>query len=200
MVSEVHKMNHNTAPVRVFRVAFVSDCPSARLVNVGPIHSVILVIENVERGEFKCAGSLQLGASGDNDTFNALNNLRNRGFYGEAAEGPETPAGTIDGAVDQAEARTREELEYMYRWSREHPIGESQEKEPMAAPSKPTSDVGEPSPEEMLQMQEQTERQIREARDYAHGRRLEWKRVGRTPAGREYDVLTVDGVELLCPG
>ena len=56
------------------------------------------------------------------------------------------------------------------------------------------------SPEEGRQIEEQAKQNIREVWGYGRGKRLEWKRAGRNPRGREYDVLTVDGQEQLYPG
>jgi hypothetical protein len=54
--------------------------------------------------------------------------------------------------------------------------------------------------EEQRQIEQQAKQQISEVWAYARGKRLEWKQVDRTRVGRECEVLTVDGAELLYPG
>src|SRR5262249_35907191 len=206
-------MNHNFAPARVFRVT------GARVVDA------TLVIEYVERREFKDAGGstgvderfLEEGsgtASADRYTFHALDVLRYHRLYGDAAEPQQVARRSIDEAVDQAEnqaeqaeARRRELIEFAERWRRGHLIDELGDKKLAAAPTEPRSDVGkgsgpelilqysEASPEEWRRMEEQMKQHIKEVWGYGRGKRLEWKRVGRTPAGRDCEMLTVDGAE-----
>jgi hypothetical protein len=42
---------------------------------------------------------------------------------------------------------------------------------------------------------ERTKQMIKEVWEYAGGKRLEWKPIGNTPAGRKCEVLTFDGSE-----
>jgi len=208
------KMNHNPISVRLFRVT------GARIVNS------TIVIEYVERGEFKdVAGGCDTGAaflaeglgtaSADECTFTALYALRRQGLYGTAAELPPGVSRSIDEAVEQmadySEARMREMIEFQERWMREHPIDESGERKQPAVLTEPRS-LGKGSgpvmipqhrqvtPEEGRRLDEQIKQQLREVWSYGRGKHLEWKRIGRTPAGRDCEVLTVDGEELLYPG
>ncbi|HKV41540.1 MAG TPA: hypothetical protein VJX67_20210 [Blastocatellia bacterium] len=207
-------MNHNPASVRLFRVT------GARVVNSN------LVIEDVERAEFEYLGGFGIDdaflaevsgtANVDKFAFCALDALRRRGLYGYAAELAQHMPRSIDEAVDQAEdkaeALMRERAVFRERWRREHPIGESEPKEAPGAPTETRSAVGkgsdpvitgewvEPSPEEQRRIVEQAKQHIRDVWSYGRGKRLEWKRAGRTPRGREYGVLTVDGAEQLYPG
>lgn len=205
------EMNNNPTSVRMFRVT------GARVVNS------TLVIEYVDRGEFKDLGGCGIDgtflaevsgtASVDKYMFCALDALRRQGLYGNAAELPPQVSRSIDEAVDQmsdfSEARMRERIEFQERWLREHPIDESGERkrpgvltEPQSV-SKGSGPVGqwvEVSPEEQRRIEEQPKQHIREVWSYGRGKRIEWKRVGRTPGGRDCEVLTVDGEELLYPG
>jgi hypothetical protein len=208
------KMNHNPESVRLFRVT------GARIVNPN------IVIEYVERGEFKdVAGGCGkgatflaevLGTAGANEcTFTAVAALRRQGLYGTAAELPPGVSRSIDEAVEQmadySEARMRERTEFQERWTREHPIDNLGERKQPAVLTEPQS-LGKGSdpviiaqhrqvtPEEGRRIDEQVKQQVREVWSYGRGKRLEWKRIDRTPAGRDCEVLTVDGEELLYPG
>jgi hypothetical protein len=208
------KMNRNPESVRLFRVT------GARVINS------TIVIEYVERGEFKdVAGSCStdatvlaevLGTAGaDECTFCAVAALRWQGLDGNAGELPPQTSRSIDEAVEQmadfSEARRRERIEFQERWSREHPIDESGERKQPAVLTEPRS-LGKGSgpvmiaqhrqatPEEARRLDEQARQQTRDVWSYGRGKRLEWKRVDRTPAGRDCEVLTVDGEELLYPG
>lgn len=208
------KMNHNPESVRLFRVT------GARVVNPN------IVIEYVERGEFKdVAGGCGVDAtflaevvgtaSADPCTFTALGALRRQGLYGNAAELPPQTSRSIDEAVEQMadywEARMRERTEFQERWTREHLLDKSGERKQPTVLSEHQS-VGDGdapviipqhrqvSPDEGRRIDEQIKQQLREVWSYGRGKRIEWKRVDRTPAGRDCEVLTVDGEELLYPG
>jgi hypothetical protein len=183
------------------------------------------VIEYVERGEFKDLGGCGIDgtflaevsgtASVDKYTFCALDALRRQGLCRKAAELPRQVSRSIDEAVDQmsdlSEARMRERIEFQERWRREHPIDESGERKQPGVLTEPHSAVGkdsdsvvigqwvEVSKEEQRRILEQAKEHIREVWGYGRGKRVEWKRVGRTPGGRYCEVLTVDGEELLYP-
>jgi hypothetical protein len=182
------------------------------------------VFEYVGRGEFKDLGGCGIDitflaevlgtASVDKYTWGALAALRRQGLYGYAAKLPPQMSRSIDEAVEQmadfSEARMRERIEFQERWNREHPIDESGEKkqpgvhtEPHSAISKGSDPVltwSEATPEEATQAVEHLKQEIREVWSYGRGKRIEWKRVGRTAAGRDCEVLVVDGEELLYPG
>ena len=205
-------MNHNPISFRLFRVT------GARLVNP------TLVIEYVEPGEFKDLGGCGIDgsflaevsgiASVDKYIFSALDALRRQGLSERATERPPQVSRSIDEAVDQmadfSEALISERIEYQERWSREHPIYDSDERklrgvhtEPDSAVGKDSGPVGywrESTPEEARRGEEQAKQHIRDVWCYGRGKRIEWKRVDRTPAGRDCEVLTVDGEELLYSG
>jgi len=202
-------LNQSTAAVRLFKVT------GARVVNS------TLVIEYVERGEFKDWGGCGIDgtflaevlgtATADKCTFTALYAL---GFHGLGKTADLPPvARSIDEAVDkmsdQSEALMRERTEFFERWRREHPIKESGERELPGVHTEPQSvgkgsgPVGqwvEVSPQEQRRIEEQAKQEIREVWSYGRGKRIEWKPVSRTPAGRDCEVLIVDGEELLYPG
>ncbi|MGH9762383.1 MAG: hypothetical protein ACREDR_08080 [Blastocatellia bacterium] len=208
-------MDHSSTRVRVFRV---TD-------DRGP-YSITLVIEYVESEEFYVDSRVEVGspfeiefsrsANDRSNIFSVLSSLRNHAVYGELG------ASTVEGhSIDEAVTKAAEDMhkgrEFMERWRREHRIGEqeietSKEKEPPPVASEPLSpgDVSgrsattirsvAPSAEESRRMEEHLEQQAKEVWDYARGKRLEWKRVGRTPGGLEYEILTLDGVQDLYPG
>jgi hypothetical protein len=198
-------MNVTPTPVRVFRV---TD-------NRAPC-SVTFVFEYTALGEFKEAGVFQYGdrstveaarSANDRDgIFNVLNTLRNRALHGKPHESKRV-ALSIDEAVSQGEARLRELTGRMERWRAEADLTTSRKAEPSAPPAcgadreisgSLIAREHDHSPNERVD--QEIDKLIEEVWKYARGVDLRWKRVGRTPDGRDYDVLTVDGAEQLYPG
>jgi hypothetical protein len=97
-------------------------------------------------------------------------------------------ADSIDAAVSQAEIRSQE----LRDWDLHEkvPSWAPKEHDQMDRGSMPMEVVARPGegPSD-----EEIQRMVQEVRDFAGGKRLRWKRVGRTPAGRQCDVLTFSG-------
>ncbi len=173
--------------VRVFRVIDYR----------GPF-SKTLVFEYVERGEFNAADynryvdEVRVEAATkrdeERDTWNVLSYLKGTATYGQHPDSVKT-AHSIDEAVAQGEERSRELKAQVERLlggglpiPPAKPGGSGHEKPLILSPSGSSTEIE------------------KEVWDYAGGRRLRWEPAGRTPGGLDYEVLTVDDVELLYPG
>ena len=181
-------MNHESTQLRVkaFRV----------IDRLGGNDSGWIVIEDVERAQFRTGSSISGGAPTKrmkatmdrSDAWNVLHFLRDAARFPEVRT-YEQAADSLDAAVSQAEIRMQELQDWSLRgkvpsWAlkERHPI--DPKSPPIAV--RPAAPGEGPSEEEIQRM-------IQEVWDFAGGKKLRWKRVGRTPAGRQCDVLTFSG-------
>jgi hypothetical protein len=203
-----YKMNYESKPIRMkaFRV----------IDRQGGKYNRCIVIEDVELAQFRFGGGSYQSAPTEemqaqmdrwaeaiqaeldrNDAWNVLNSLRNDSRFPEHAQ-DDPAADSIDAAVSQAEMSLRERMEWVAQGK--IPISDPSEHEPTGKSSKPgivaVPVLGSPSEEEL----QKTQRMIDEVWDFAGGKRLEWKPVGNTPAGRKVEVLTFDGSEEVLVG
>jgi hypothetical protein len=130
------------------------------------------------------------------DVLDVLDFLRNASRFPES-DGNEPAADSIDAAVSQYQMRFRESMERFFP-----------EKMPISVPSEPeltgngstpvliTMPGGSPSQEGS----EQSKQMKNDVWDYAGGKRMDWKSIGSTPAGRKCEVLTFDGSEEVLVG
>ena len=189
-------------PVRVLRVA-----------DAGGPYAVILMLEYVARGEFThyarfdygCDGSefeVVKRLSGDSNAFSALSHLRDLALYGQRQHFGSS-ARSIDEAVAQSELQRRELLEKAERWGAEKDSTPSSQKRVSTAESLSPSPVPKIIAVSRSGLSGEDARRLRLSREqvwrYAAGKQVQWKVAGKTPAGYEYEVLTVDGVEELYP-
>jgi hypothetical protein len=180
-------MNHESMSVRM---------RAFRVINYrGGIYSKWIVIEDVERGQFRTGASSSgsypskgMKAEMDkNDAWNVLNSLKNA----TRTQIHWPVANSIDAAISQEEIRMQE------FWDRARhstvPSASPKESQPTDQISRPTiaaAPSGYPSDDEL-------ERMIKEVWDFAGGKRLKWKPISRTPSGRKCDVLTFDGSDVV---
>ena len=178
-------MNNESTPLRMraFRVIDRRDGN----------YSKWIVIEDVERAQFR-TGSHVSGSSplrgmkaeiDRSDAWDVLNSLRNAARFPESDQIHRPLGASIDAAITQDEIRLQELLE----WARHGTV--AKEPEPNGQRSKPiivAAPDGHTSDDELQRM-------IEEVWDFAGGKRLKWKPIGRTPAGRRCEVLTFDGSE-----
>jgi hypothetical protein len=192
-------MKQQFIPVRVLRVFNLR------------LHSKSLVVEYVGLGfrPQRYSGyltALQLSESrkpsNQMDSFDALDLLRNHahelqlpGFLEEISDSLKFP-NTIDEAVWEGEEFMQASIPEEFR----------RHLEEMPPPSTLDQDapyavaVRGQVPAEADKMKEWLDDWTKQVWEYARGRRLVWKPLGETPAGRECDVLTVDDAEELYPG
>lgn len=184
-------MNHESMPVRMraFRVSERRD----------GIYSKWIVIEDVERGQFRTRASSSgsspprgMKAEMDkNDAWDVLNSLKNGVRFPENAQIHRPVANSIDAAISQEEIRMQEFWDH----ARHSTIPSAAPKEPqptdqISRPTIVTAPSGYPSDDEL-------ERMIKEVWDFAGGKRLKWKPISRTPSGRKCDMLTFDGSDVV---
>ena len=122
------------------------------------------------------------------DVLDVLHFLRNASRFPESGRN-EPAADSIDAAVSQYKMRFREFMERFF--PEKIPNRVPSEPEPTGEGSKPVLIPmlgGSPSEES-----EQSKEMKNEDWDYAGGKRMDWKPIGSTPAGRKCEVLTFDG-------
>ena len=187
--------------------------PIQRLVRVyrvlsrrGRTYVECVVVEDIEKGQFEAGNSMSGGAAmrtkdaamDRSDAFSVLNDLHNDALREKALRNdprlqeswiPRIAADSIDDAVSQAEIRMKELMDWSRHgkvpsWAQEAKKRTNQgDRALMIRPALP----GEgPSEEEIARMH-------RKVLDFGGGAKLRWKRLGRTPNGRRYDVLTFSG-------
>ena len=130
------------------------------------------------------------------DVLDVLHLLRNASRFPESAWN-ELAADSIDAAVSQYKVRFRELMERFF--PEKLPISVPSEPEPTRKGSRPVllpMPGGSPSEEGS----ERSNQMKREVWDYAGGKRLDWKPIGSTPAGRKCEMLTFDGSEEVIVG
>lgn len=186
-------MNNESTPLRVraFRVTG----------RMGGNYSKWIVLEDLQHTKFRVANYVGYGGApttrmtqemDKNDAWNVLNCLRNATRFPEKDRSQWPAADSIDGAVSQEEIRMQELWDQALHWTA--PGSFAREHEPFGKKPKPIAKATKgsgPSEDELQQM-------IKEVWDFAGGKRLKWRRMGRTPAGRKCEVLTLDRrVELL---
>jgi hypothetical protein len=174
-----------------------------------------IVIEDVERAQFRISSFSFGGGRTEEmqaqieqiyeamqteidrgDVLDVLHFLRNASRFPESG-GNEPAADSIDAAVSQYKMRFREFMERFF--PEKIPISVPSGPEPTGKGSKPVlipMPGGSPSKEES----EQSKQMKKEVWDYAGGKRMDWKPIGSTPAGRECEVLTFDGSEEVLVG
>jgi hypothetical protein len=201
-----HKiMDHESKPIRMraFRVISLQ----------GRTYSRCILIEDVERAQFRLGScSFESGAAEEmqaqidrffeamqaeldrSDTWKVLHFLRYASRFPEDAYRLVLVANSIDAAVSQVERMWQEVREQVSQKYGKIPSSVPSEPEPTGKGSKPMIRAvrGGSSSEEG--------REQKELWDYAGGKRLEWKPVGNTPAGRKCEVLTFDGSEEVLVG
>jgi hypothetical protein len=188
-------MNSETMPLRVkaFRVIDRRDGNYSRWI----------VIEYIDHAKFQVAGFVSFGESlpkemktkaDQDDVWKTLNALKDGTRISESNQGLLSIGDSIDAAIAQAQIRQKELWDWARHgkapsWATTQPEASDQRTKPtiMARPG-----VG-PSEEEF-------ERMTKEVWEYAGGKRLKWKSIGHTPAGRKCDVLTFDGSEEILVG
>ena len=182
--------------VRVYRV----------LGRRGRTYVECVVVEDIEKGQFEAGNSMSGGAAmrtkdaamDRSDAFSVLNDLHNDALREKALRNdprlqeswiPRIAADSIDDAVSQAEIRMKELMDWSRHgkvpsWAQEAKKRTNQgDRALMIRPALP----GEgPSEEEIARMH-------RKVLDFGGGAKLRWRRLGRTPNGRRYDVLTFSG-------
>lgn len=186
-------MNHESTPLRLraFRVTG----------RKGGTYSKWIVLEDLQRTQFRVANYVAFGGAptrglkqemDKDDAWNVLNCLRNATRIPEKDRSHWPTADSIDDAISQEEIRMQELWDQAPHSTA--PSSFAREHEPSGKKSKPLAMAikgSGPSEEELQQL-------IKEVWDFAGGKRLKWRRMGRTPAGRKCEVLTFDGqVELL---
>ncbi|MEW6212452.1 MAG: hypothetical protein AB1631_29270 [Acidobacteriota bacterium] len=196
-------MNHESKPIRMraFRVVDREERKYFRCI----------VTEDVERAQFRY-GSCSFGGAPPeedsipeairaeidrSDAWNALQALREDARFPEN-DSDESAADSIDAAVSQGKMRLQGLMEMVFQGK--IPISDPSEHEPTSKRSEPMAMavpvLSSPSEDES----QETQRMIDEVWDFAGGKRLEWKPVGNTPAGRKVEVLTFDGSEEVLVG
>jgi hypothetical protein len=130
------------------------------------------------------------------DVLDVLHFLRNASRFPESARN-EPAADSIDAAVSQYKMRFRECMERFF--PEKIPISVPSEPEPTGKGSRPVVLLmpgGSPSEAGS----EQSKQMKNEVWEYAGGKRMDWKPIGSTPAGRKCEMLTFDGSEEVLVG
>ena len=167
----------------------------------GGIYHKWLIIEDTARAQFRSVGYSASGyrptkdmkATIDrNDAWNVLNSLRDAARIAETDSFHPLTADSIDDAIAQQQTEWQE-LKKHFSSQAMTSTSVPRRDEPTAAGkrAKPTIRVirgPELSEEGRQQM-------IDEVWDFAAGSQLEWKPIGRTPAGRKCKVLMFNGAE-----
>ena len=202
LVGEPNIMNRESMPLRM-RAFRVIDFQ-------GGEYYRCLVIEDVGRAQFRI-GSCSFGGGRTEemqarmdriyeamqteinraDVLNVLHLLRNASCFREAAWS-DLAADSIDAAVSQYKMRFRKLMERFL--PEKIPISVPSEPEPTGKGSTPVliMPIGSPS--------EEGSEESKAVWDYAGGKRMDWKPIGSTPAGRSCEVLTFDGSEEVLVG
>lgn len=190
-------MHNESTPLRV-RALRVID-------RQGGTYSRWIVLEDIERAKFRVGSHITFGngptkgmkARMDrDDAWDVLSSLRNASRFPENTLIHWPGGDSIDAAISQDEVRGQPLWERARALQGKKPILAPREHEPTGQRSKPAiiaTEDGGPSEEELQQM-------IKEVWDFAGGKQLKWKPIGRTPAGRECEVLTFNGSEQVLVG
>jgi hypothetical protein len=129
------------------------------------------------------------------DAREVLESLRDARRFPESAWTDWPVADSIDAAVSQGKMRFRESMERFFPGK--IPIPAPSEPEPTGESSKP---VVMPMPGGTTSESEHSKQMIKEVWDFAGRKRLYWKPIGSTPAGRKCEVLTFDESEEVLVG
>jgi hypothetical protein len=191
----MNRNEHTPFRVRVFRVIDRRDGSYSRW----------MVFEYIERGKFLPGSYASFGGHPSKrgkarrdrqDAFDVLNSLKNKARRAVDATKLVLGADSIDGAVSQGEFHRQQLSDWALHGKAPGSLSRVGGEHVGDAPQRPMMqrEVHDDSDDEVLQ------RMVKEVWDFGRGRRLRWKRTGRTPAGRECDVLTVDGSEEILVG
>lgn len=173
-----------------------------------------IVIEDVERsqfrlGRFSFAGGRteEMQAQMDqiyeamkaeidrDDALEVLESLKDARRFPESGWTDSPVADSIDAAVSQGEMRFRESMERFFPGK--IPVSVPSEPEPAGQSSAP---VVMPMLRGSTSESEHSKQVIKEVWHFAGGKRLYWKPIRSTPAGRKCEVLTFDGSEEVLVG
>jgi hypothetical protein len=188
-------MSHESTPLRV-RALRVID-------RQGGAYSRWIVLEDVDRAQFRVGSYIAFGDGPTkgmkgrmdrDDAWDVLNSLRNASRFPENALIHWPEGDSIDAAISHEQIKGQELQDWALHGKA--PGWTPREHEPSDQISKPTivtTQGGGPSEVELQQM-------IKEVWDFAGRKRLKWKPIGRTPAGRKCEVLTFNGSEEVLVG
>jgi hypothetical protein len=189
-------MNQESMPLRTraFRVIDYQEYEYCRLIVIEDVESAQF---RVSRFSFAGGRTEEIQAQMDqvyeamkaeidrDDAREVLESLRHARRFPERAWTDWPLADSIDAAVSQAKMRFRESMERFFPGkislpvpSEPEPTGESSKPVVMPMTSGTTSESGHST------------QMIEEVWNFAGGKRLYWKPIGSTPAGRQCEVLT----------
>jgi len=166
----------------------------------GGIYHKWLIVEDTARAQFRFVGYSASGhrptkdmkATIDRkDAWNILNSLRDAARIAETGSFHPLTADSIDGAIGQQQTEWQELKKHLS--SQAVPSTSVPRRDEPASPGK-----GAKSTIRVIrgsELSEERQQIIDEVWDFAAGSQLEWKPIGRTPAGRKCDVLLFNGAE-----